>query len=265
LGVRFASDRLGSFMTGEKKLAGTNTPPRVRGRHAVGGEGVRHACQRGPQRVPAAKPAATQQREAEGEQRRRGRAILHGDDPEPLKLDCPYCFTVQEHEDGTVTVRINEAVLVAGHNHDGARPQKFVSPWVEDVIKDYYSRNPKVTAKYLVEELAAVAEDFAAVESMFDSFDETLDAYGKGKIRVERDAFVDAKYIGGVLRKLRRAKSGVVLSDEGEDIKRWVEEHYEDVTIYQPGEPVAEGEAEDVRARVRERFFVAVPSVVAVL
>ena len=46
VGVRFASERLCSFMTGEKRLAGTNTPPRVRGRHAAGGEGVRHACQR---------------------------------------------------------------------------------------------------------------------------------------------------------------------------------------------------------------------------
>ena len=91
VGVRFASGRIGSFMTGEKKLAGTNTPPRVGGRHATGGEGVRHACQRGPQRAPAAKPAAAESQEAEGEPRRRGRAILHGDDPEPLKVDCPYC------------------------------------------------------------------------------------------------------------------------------------------------------------------------------
>lgn len=247
VGVRFRGARLPNFWAGEKAEAGTNTPPRQGGRGAGRpGEGVRYCCQRGYQRARKAKPAA---QPAGGDVKPvRGRAILHGDKPQPLKLGCPWAYTVREHDDDTVTVCVDEALLLGGHNHDNSQPAKFFSPWIGTFIRDEWRRNNRVTPQHLVNEINATTEDMAACAKDFSGFHEVLEAYECGDARPSRDSFVDAKYVGGVLRKLRNDKSAVIVNDEGQDIGRWVSEHLESVTIYKPGEEIVEGEEEDVRS-----------------
>jgi len=105
--VLLPEDRLRDLTDGEKKLAGTNTPPikGTAGKKRDHNGGVTYECQR-------ASPPTRAKKAAPPREGVRGGGQVHGlgERCTPLKVDCPYRFTVQVQSGGVMLVKIKASL-----------------------------------------------------------------------------------------------------------------------------------------------------------
>jgi len=239
LGVRFPAERNGDFMAGEKVTAGTNTPPKARvARSDAGGrttEGTLYSCQRGVQRRPRRRRASAQPSEQSDPKRRRGGALVHGNNGTVLKLDCPFCFTLQPQLDGTTVVRIKQEVFETGHvGHDSTSPRRFYDSWVTDAIHEAYQRDKRVKASVILTELVRTAEAMECMALGVATFADVLVEYGQGGVVPSRSAFLNLKHVQSVLRRARREQC-LYVEDPGAALEAWAEVHRRDVFFFNGG------------------------------
>jgi hypothetical protein len=238
LGARFRTERTVDFLAGEKVTAGTNTPPKVRvARSGAGGrtlEGTLYSCQRGVQRRPRRRRASAQPSEQDPK-RRRGGALVHGNNGTVLKLDCPFCFTLQPQLDGTTVARIKQEVFQTGHvGHYNTEPRRFYESWVTDAIRAEYQRDKRVKASVILRELVKTAEAMECMALGLATFADVLVAYGQGGVVPSRSAFLNLKHVQSVLRRVRTEQS-LYVEDPGAALEAWAEANRRDVFFFSGG------------------------------
>ena len=254
LGVRFSTARTGDFMAGEKVTAGTNTPPkrRVARSDAEGRatEGNLFTCQRGAQRPRRRLHAGSQPSEQQPlpNKRRRGGALVHGDNGTVLKLGCPFCFTLQPQLDGTTVARIKQEVFETGHvGHDNSSPRRFYDSWVTDAIREAYLRDSRVKARAILDELVKTAEAMECMAHGVRTFADVLRVYAKDGVVPSRSAFLDMKHVQSVLRRVRQDQA-LYTDDPAAAISAWAEANRDDVFFFVGGKG---GPTEKVRPCAR--------------
>ena len=229
LGVRLRGARLRDLLDGEKREAGTNTPPRAGkpSKQRLASGGMRFVCQRGVKRKQtAAKPS---------QDGVRGGALLKGLEKEPLKLGCPFRFTVTECSDGTVVVKIEEAVLAAGHTHATDQPTKFLPDWVRAMVELEFADNPEVDAHHVHTVVLQVAQQLAVMESGLRDHAALLEAQLAGKVTPTRAELLTRKDVNSILNKLRKKGNSLAGAELSDGIAEFLARNQADVFLYQPG------------------------------
>jgi len=241
--VILESSRLRDLTDGEKKLAGTNTPPIKggAGKRRENNGGVTYECQRADPPTRATKRKAG----APPKEGVRGLGQVHGigERRTPLKVACQYRFTVKSLPDDKILVKIKASVLEEGHNHGCDGPTRFLDPWVAALIAEEFYKNDCVTSVYLRKLILETAQAIAVYEGNHESYDERLTALAARTASPTREELITMKDINSVLSKLKRQGNSLATSNVSESIAVFAERNAESVFYYQPGE---DGEDEKV-------------------
>ena len=231
--VLLPEDRLRDLTDGEKKLAGTNTPPikGTAGKKRDHNGGVTYECQR-------ASPPTRAKKAAPPREGVRGGGQVHGlgERCTPLKVDCPYRFTVQVQSGGVMLVKIKASVLKEGHNHGCDGPTRFPDPWVSALIAEEYDRNDCVTSTYLRKLILETAQAIAVYEGNYESYEELLAAQTAHTAFPTREELITMQDINSVLRKLRNQSDSLAASDLSDGIAAFAAQNEDSIFFYQPGE-----------------------------
>ena len=201
----------------------------------------RFCCPRGVTKAKQAKLPVP------GEKRHRGVAQQHGDDKTPFFTGCKVAYSSTKVGD-RVVIKLSSDAL--DHNHDTFKAARYVPAWVRDSIRKHFvaAKGRKLNAENIAAEINATAQDEALLLGGFDDMDDAIKAWLTGEALPPRDAFVDAKYVQDLLRRLARDKDEMLYNEE-EAVAAWVDSVGDDVFYYSPGSPSETDAEEDVRLR----------------
>jgi len=249
--------RVPDLRTGEAARAGTNEPPKETS-GAKANRADRYVCQRAASkpRKPREKPAAGAAPDKPN--KHRGPGLAHGEDETSLKVGCPVAFNVKIEGD-FATVRCTALKHAHPTNTSPRYHPDWIKPWIAN---EYNAASGKVNAAQLMEQIRQISRDATIVGLGFEDWDEALDAFDAGDAQPSRDALCSMKYVQAALTALNKDKNAF-LSNPCQSLAHWVDQHEADVFMYSPGETLAQGEEEHVRAlrgapscaaRARRRF-----------
>jgi len=201
----------------------------------------RYCCPRAVSKAAPPKP------QLPGVKRTRGVVQQHGDDTAPFHTGCKVAYTVATADGDRLVIKVAADALQ--HNHDTNTAPRFVPAWIREVIREEFDRTGgrRLNAENIAANLNQQAQDDAMAACGFMDWDDAIDSYLSGAAQPPRDAFVDAKYVRDLLRRLSTDKSEVLYNQE-EAVAAWVDSVGDDVFYYSPGAAVEKGVKEDVRA-----------------